>query len=199
MATTYTTITEHNRFKNGEDRGEGTYGVGYNGAPLVIRYTFTTPSDGATKITIEKKSCKASGIGNNEKIMFFISPSDNTHTNACYVEGAPSNPQYDGIFTFSDDPDDKSYGYQMATGIVEKVLLPSTTYYLFFFPAFNSEGWYDVYNANKITLTLEGVTGIVRIDAGNEFITAIPYIDNGTEWKQAIPYNDNGADWNICG
>ena len=194
MATVYTEITEHNRFKDGKDRGSGTYGVGYDGAPLVIRYAFTTPAEGATKITIEKKSCKASGIGSNEKIMFFVSPFDDTHLNACYIEGAAVNPQYDGIFTFSDDPDDKTYGYQMATGIVEKVLLPNTKYYLFFFPAFNSSGWYDVYGSNSITLTLEGSAGVIRIKEGDQELVTLPMVsENGVlvPLSAAIKNGDN--------
>lgn len=179
MATIYTEITEHNWFYNGV-QNSGLHKVGYYGGPHVIRYKFKAPAEGATKITIEKKSFLEDGIGSNEKIMFFISTSETSHIDACYVEGASVNPQFDGIFTISDQPDDTTIGYEMATGSVEKFLLPNTDYYLFMFPAFNTTGYYSVYGSNNITITLEGAAGVVRIkDGDNELITVPMVKENG--------------------
>lgn len=198
MATVYTKITEHNRFKNGEDRGSGLYGVGYDGAPLVIRYKFKTPPEGATKITIEKKSFLKTNIGSNEKIMFFISASEVSHINACYISGASVNPQYDGIFTISDQPDDKTMGYEMATGSVEKLLLPSTDYYLFFFPAFNTPGYYDVYGADNITITLEGSAGVIRIKEGDQELVTLPMVSENGVLVPLSATIKNGENLLIC-
>lgn len=189
-------------FHNGSDRtdSDGYRRTGYyNSAPAVTRYKFTTPSEGVSKITIQKDSLGLWDGDNpctlrNEKLAFFITTSPTSHISACYVEGAQNNPDIDGFFTMTR----MSNGYYSITGEVEKTLLPNTEYYLYIFPAYKSYVWFHIYSSGAVIITLEGATGLVRIDLGDRFVSAIPYVDNGTEWKQAIPHMDNGSTWNLC-
>ena len=181
-------------FCNGEVQETGSV-VGYTtsgGAKrYVARYSFTTPSEGGNHISFSTANVSLADGSNPPPIRFFIGTVPDSHINA------GEDAEYHGTVTITkyDDP------LSIASGELDILLLPNTTYYLWFFPGSTNYGYYYWY-AKKEEYTfanVSGAAGLVKIDTGSSFVNAIPYIDTGSEWKQAIPYIDNGNAWQICG
>ena len=166
--------------------------VGYESSKnRVARYKFKAPIEGANhlKFTIANIN-KQNGFTNVDvykSLRFYIGTSSTDHANA----GA--NSSHTGAVKLTKVSGD----YYSATGEVDILLLPDTTYYLWIFPSTAEWGWFFWYPTTE-TVTVTGAAGVVEIDTGNGIVKAIPYIDNGTVLKIAATYMDNGNALKIC-
>lgn len=166
--------------------------VGYeNSKNRVARYKFKAPAEGANhlKFTIANIS-KQNGFDKVDvykSLRFYIGTSSTDHANA------GTNSSYTGSVKLTKVSGD----YYSATGDVDILLLPNTTYYLWIFPSTAVWGWFFWYPDTE-TVTVTGAAGVVEIDTGSGFVKAIPYIDDGTSWKMAAAYVDNGSTFKIC-
>lgn len=178
MATSFTSL-DYVFYKAGASGASAI--VGYaDSVNRVVRYKFTTPDEGATKISLRKGSLSEydSSVGSAEKLRFYVGTDSASHKNA------GKSAEYHGQLTVSSG---------VATGEAEINLLPNTDYYLFIFPGYASYGAYNWNYPGSITVTLEGAFGLVHIDTGSEIVEAIPYVDDGTQWNRCLPYVDNGS------
>lgn len=151
----------------------------------VGRFTFTSPSTGASAVTVTFGSnLGLAGGSDTAPLRFYITTSSTSHANA----GAGS--AYHGTFSIN------ATSSATATGSASVLLLPNTTYYLWCFPGSTTYAYW--YWRNSATITTSGGAGLVKIDNGSSFVNAIPYIDNGSSWVQAMPYIDNGSSWKLC-
>lgn len=159
--------------------------VGYESqANRVARYSFVTPAEGGSHVDIVYYS---SGLGGGSKIpvRFFIGTDASSHANA----GASS--EYTGELTLGSDG--KTFTY---SGDI--LLLPNTTYYIWFFPGQAKYGYYAWYGKGTSTLTTSGGAGLVYIGNGSTYDAYQVYIGNGTSWDLALPYVGNGTGWDLC-
>ena len=171
-------------YKNGSGGVSGV--VGYESSSnRVARYSFTSPSTGATAVSLTMPYVSSGGGSTSTEIRFYITTSSSSHTNA----GASSG--YHGTFSIT-----LSEGVYWPTGSASVLLLPNTAYYLWCFPGSTTYGWW--YWDGAATINTSGGAGLVRIDNGSSFVNAMPYIDNGSSWVQAMPYIDNGSSWVLC-
>ncbi len=171
-------------YKNGSGGVSGV--VGYESSSnRVARYSFTSPSTGASAVSLTMPYVSSGGGSTSTAIRFYITTSSSSHTNA----GASSG--YHGTFSIT-----LSEGVYWPTGSASVLLLPNTTYYLWCFPGSTTYGWW--YWSGAATINTSGGAGLVRIDNGSSFVNAMPYIDNGSSWVQAMPYIDNGSSWVLC-
>ena len=128
---------------------------GYDGSNRVVRYTFKTGSEGASKVTLSGSITKSWGmydVSSENPIRFKITTSSTSHTNA----GAGSS--YDGQITST-----------TVNVSVNVQLKPNTTYYLWLFPGSTATYLYYSYN-NSGDPTLSIVTALssykLTINAG---------------------------------
>ena len=190
MATTFESL-EYEFYINGTSGASQIVGNDGDGTskPRVVRYTFTTPAEGANSISFSKGTIGAfnSSSSTSEELRFYITddPDDYVKADATY--------SYHGkiVMSTSGEP-------YTATGSVSNlILLPGKVYYLFIFPAYTSFGCWNWNYPDVITLTLSGAAGLVRIHNGTKFVNALPYIHNGSKWQLAIPHVHNGSTWKI--
>ena len=186
------TLTDVTYFRNG-DSTEGSYsklvGASYSGTDLhVVRYSFTTSSIGARSITIKK-----TGLGshtNSINLRFYITTDANS-----YKQAGPTTSNYYSLT--------KTYsgGEYTFTGTANIILLPNTTYYIWFFAAENYGYYYWNYPNQYEASWTEGA-GLIKIYTSSGWKNAIPYIYTGSTngWKMALPYvYKNSTDgWKIC-
>lgn len=103
--------------------------VGYESSKnRVARYTMLTDSVGASSVSLSF-SLNTIGDGTAPSLRFYIGTDPSSHINA----GASSS--YTGTLTRSGDT------YVTYSGSANIVLLPSTTYYVYVFPANTTYGW----------------------------------------------------------
>lgn len=188
------TSTTNRWYHNGVDQTDADpyRRLGYYNGPYVVRYKFKTPPEGASKINISKGSLSVwdNSINAGENIMFFVTTNPDSHKGACYIQGAANNPETDGIFTISNE-----YG----SGSVDKILLPNTDYYLYFFPAYNSYGFYFVYDSGAITITLDGAAGIAHTNIAGEAATIQPLVKMGGSVKNVVAYTKINGEIKVFG
>lgn len=146
----------------------------------VARYQFITPAEGSSHQEILYYSSGLRG-GNHIPIRFYIGTDPNSHANAW------NNSEYHGTLTLGSDK-------ETFTGSSNVLLLPNTTYYIWFFPGSTTYGYYAWRSDKKSTLTTSGGAGLVYI--GSEPYQC--YIGNGTSWDLALPYVGNGTGWDLC-
>ena len=188
MSVTISSFTESEWEFYNDGSGGASEIVGYaDGVDRIIRYKFTTPAEGATKLSFKKKNVNEydSSIGSSEKLRFYVGTDSQSHKNP----NATTRDEYHGTVAVSSGT---------ATGSADILLLPNTTYYLFIFAGYTTYGAYYWNYAGSMDLTLDGAAGLVHIDTGAEIITAMPYIDNGTDWQLALPYADDSTSWKNC-
>lgn len=151
------TLSNPTFFEKGASASTKVVGTNYDNC--VVRYEFTT-ADAATGIAFEKGSLSLGG-GTAPDLKFHITADDSSYANADKTyEGTALTRRYnatDDKYTFS--------------GELAAELLPSTTYYLWVFPATSTYGFVYWNNADGDTATVTG-----RKKHG-EF-----YLDTGTEW-----------------
>ena len=163
--------------------------VGYNGGKnYVVRYAFTTGSEGASSVSWELGGNSLGG-GTAQTLRWYITTSSTSHINA----GATTT-KYHGNAKSS-----VVGGYTVFSGSADIVMLPNTTYYLWIFPSVATYGFYWLTANEKATLTISGAAGLVRIDSGSAFEAYQCYIDNGSAWEAYMPYIDNGSSWDLSG
>ena len=153
----------------------------------VVRHSFIAPAEGGSRFSFSIGNHDGGGGTLSAPIRFYVGTSPTSH------EKANKDSEYHGTVTMTK----LSSGEYVATGEVEMILMPNTTYYLWFFPGSTTYGWYSWY-INNSTLTIHGAAGLVAIDIGSEIIKAIPFADDGSGWRQAMPHIDNGIKWNLC-
>lgn len=186
------TINDAVWYQNGGIRTDSQKRIGhyyYNNALItdVIRYTFTTPSTGASKISIEKTELMIDQMINYQntpqgRIKFFITEDANSYKQARYDEAkteANNTYKYDGTLELDNPIGSNATG----TGSVTKALKPDTTYYLYLFPSTPSNGFKFLYYVNnaKITINLDGT--VIQIKEGEQSLTVAPMIKINGELK----------------
>lgn len=174
-------------YAEGQQLDYGIVGNGWDSnmrVPLsrVVRYEFTTPTEGASSVSLVFPACYT-GDGSRIPLRFYIGTDDSSHANG------NADSEYTGDLT------QQSVTSTFA-GAAEIMLLPNTTYYLWVFPANAEYGYYNWKgNDDKATIEAAGAAGLARV--GN--LAAVPVIRINGEWKNAIPYvRVNGA-WKPCG
>lgn len=162
--------------------------VGINsGKNQVVRFTFTTDSNGASSVSWSLPN-NSKGAGTAPALRWYIGTDPNSHLNA----GA-STTVYNGNVSVSND----GYGNLTFSGSANMVLVPNTIYYLWIFPGTTTYGFYYLTENQQATLTTSGGAGVVYIDNGSSWDLYQCYIDNGSGWDLYIPYIDNGSSWDI--
>lgn len=166
--------------------------IGYGDSQnRVVRYAFTTPSDGGSKFSFSFTNVSVYNGFNNvtpeESLRFYIGSNVSSHVNA----GASS--EYSGAAVVTAI----GSGYTVS-GEVEIKLDPDATYYLWLFP---STTYWGLFNWTSAVASAEviGAQGVVYIDNGTGFDAYQVYIDNGESWDLYIPYIDNGTEFVLYG
>lgn len=150
----------------------------------VARYQFITTAEGSSHQEILYYSSGLGG-GSHIPVRFYIGTDPNSHTNAGV------NSEYHGTLTLGSDK-------ETFTGSSNVLLLPNTTYYIWFFPGSTTYGYYAWRSSKTSTLTTSGGAGLVYIGNGSTYDAYQVYIGNGTSWDLALPYVGNGTGWDLC-
>lgn len=145
--------------------------VGYEGRRVrVVRYSFTTPLEGATKISISiGYASKQDGSAS--------SPYVHISTSSAYPSGIPSSVTKHGEISINGST---------ATANIEYAFLPNTTYYVWIYPRDASTYGYWYWSTAAATITTSGSTAAVTptinvkgtaiIGGGKLEITARPLV-----------------------
>ncbi len=158
--------------------------AGYSSGNRVVRYTFKSPSTGASAVSITCTGA-SSGDGGWPSLRFYITESSTSHKNA------GSGSTYTGTLTKGTT----SGGSNKYSGSANIILQPNTTYYLWIFPATTTYAWcYWNTTLSNATITTSGSAGLVYI--GNEAYQA--YVGNGESWDVYMPYIGNGTGFDLC-
>lgn len=172
-------------FYDGVEKNTGSPAVGYESATKinrVMRYKFETPAAGASHLYVQILDIIPQ-TATKQDVCWFVGTDATSHADA---NGASS--PYHGTVTFDS-------GYASCTIDANIVLLPNTTYYLWFFPAGTKGSYYEWNRATNNTLNLSGGAGLVYIDNGGNLEAYQAFIDNGESWDLCMPYEDNGQNW----
>ena len=116
-------------FNNGASYSDDSPVVGYRsaGVPRVIRYTFTTPSSGASSYSVMISGCSKLD-GDCTQLKCYLTTSTNSHSVATSAYSS------DGVLTRRTTT--TGYGqYEFYSGTITKSLAGNTTYYLWVFAA----------------------------------------------------------------
>ena len=143
------TLSAPSFFSNGTSGASAVVGYesGYN---RVARYSFTSPSTGATSVSLSFINMWHGG-GTATSFRFYIGTSADSHINA----GAGST--YTG--TIKADAGGTNF-----TGTANVLLQPNKTYYLFVFPASATYGWYN-WNGSAAMSTSGGSYSVPTVSA----------------------------------
>ena len=135
-------------YKNGESGFSSV--IGFEGKTRrVVRYAIESPFMGANKIDITLYT-GGKGAGSHIPLRFFIGTDPESHANA------GSEYEYTGELIMGSDN-------RTFTGSADYILIPSTTYYLWIFPAEDTLGWYWGTRANytSVLTTYGSATSII--------------------------------------
>lgn len=149
--------------------------VGYESqANRVARYSFVTPAEGGSHVDIVYYS---NGLGGGSKIpvRFFIGTDPNSHANA----GAGSS--HTGELTLGSDGETFTWSGDL-------LLLPNTTYYIWFFPGSTAYGYYSWYGSGTSTLTTSGGAGLAKVKQSGELVSYQFYAKKGGAVNIYLPY-----------
>jgi len=138
--------------------------VGYEtegGYARVLRYTFTTPASGASKVSFSTSAYiyEYDGSSKLTLIDWCITSDATSHLGAVTANGANSL----GTVSLTYDTDDR----YSASGSASVALLPNTTYYLWFFPKTTT---YTIWEWQPSTVTLTTTAAISSVSAPNGYI-----------------------------
>lgn len=123
--------------------------VGYNARTnYVARYSFVSPAIGASGVSWSIPRNYIGG-GTAPTLRWYITTSSTSHINAGASTGA-----YHGTVTATD----VGGGSYTFTGSADIVLLPSTTYYLWIFPATTTYGFYNLTHSQAAAVTTSGAS-----------------------------------------
>ena len=134
---------------------------------------FTTLGVGANHISFSfgYHSKKGSGAA---PIRFYIGESSTSHINA------GQDAEYHGEVTFTYQSSGRFPGY-IASGELDIVLLPTTTYYLWIFPGSQTSVWYEWY-IPLADIYGDGGAGVIRIKEGDQEVVIIPTVKENGEF-----------------
>lgn len=163
--TEYTKLEEYEFFQN--DKGGVSSLVGYSSTAIrSVRYKFTTPAEGASKLTFSKGSNGLSA-GTAYDLQFLISTDPDM--------AGSLNPSFAGTGAVTMTGKEGSY-YTAAGSMEGMILLPNTDYYLYIYPATAKHCMFSWNYASTVTLTLDGAAGVVRIKEGDRELIALPVV-----------------------
>ena len=154
-----------------------------DGSNRVARYSFVTPAEGGSHVDIVYYSNGLAG-GSKIPVRFFIGTDPNSHANA----GAGSS--YTGELTLGSDGETFTWSGDI-------LLMPNTTYYIWFFPGSAVYGYYSWYGSGTSTLTTSGGAGLIYIGNGTSYDAYQIYIGNGTGYDLYLPYIGNGSSYDL--
>lgn len=185
------TLTGWTWYKDGST--VSSYVIGKETAPTsstgkrIVRLKFTAPPEGASHINFSWY-VGTLGAGSAVQLNFFIGTDEKSHANAGV--GA----EYTGVITQT-----KSGDLYTFTGEADIVLLPNETYYLWFFPATATYGYFSAYGGNSTKRWMEtsGGAGLAYIGNGTEYDAHQVRIGNGTDYDLYMPYIGNGTGWDL--
>lgn len=153
--------------------------VGYESmVNRVARYSFLTPAEGANHIEIIFYSNGLAG-GNQIPVWFFIGTDPDSHANA----GADAS--YTGELTLGSDGETFTWSGDL-------LLMPNTTYYIWFFPGKASYGYYSWYGSGTSTLETSGGAGLARVVQNGAFQSCQFYARKGDSIALYLPYVRSG-------
>lgn len=164
-------------YKNGNSGASRV--VGYESrANRVARYSFVTPAEGGNRVDIVYYS---NGLGGGSKIpvRFFIGTDPGSHANA----GAGSS--YTGELTLGSDGETFTWSGDI-------LLLPNTTYYIWFFPGSAVYGYYSWYGSGTSTLTTSGGAGLAKVAQSGALVPHQFYARTGDSISLYLPYVRSG-------
>lgn len=165
-------LTEALFYKGGSGGSSQVVGNDYEDSTVVsrvVRYTFTAPESGASRIRL---TFHISGIGDGDTVplRFFIGNDPESHANA----GAES--PYAGELTLADD-------WLSLSGEAEVLLIPGKTYYLWVFPAEDTYGWYKWYRDGFTSqLDTEGAAFLLPVTVGGAWKRIMLHVTIGGKW-----------------
>lgn len=167
--------------------------AGYLTGNRVMQYTFTSPATGATEfsVSITGVSMYSSSY---PSLRFYLTDSPTSHINA-----GTNTTEYDGELIRAAAGAGEKGQHKYTSNVVQKLLLPNTTYYLYIFTAntYARSAYFPYdglqYTTDLATITVEGGAGLVYIDT----VPHQAYIDNGTSWDLYMPNADNGTSWDL--
>ena len=185
--TEYTKLEEYEFFR--DDKGGVSSLVGYSSTAIrSVRYKFTTPAEGANKLTFSKGSNGVSA-GTAYDLQFLITTDPNL--------AGSLNPSFAGTGAVTMTGKEGSY-YTAAGSIEGMILLPNTDYYLYIYPAVAKHCMFSWNYASTITLTLEGAAGVVRIKADGQELIAIPMVKENGNLVNLASIIKKGTDLVYC-
>lgn len=171
--------------------------AGYASGYRVIRYTFTTPETGASEFSLSITGVSMYS-SNFPTLRFYLTDSPSSHINA-----TADTTEYDGELIRSTAGSGDKGQYKYTSDVVQKLLLPNKTYYLYIF-AGNSNARsayfpYDSlqYTTDLATIIVDGGAGIVYVKDSTQMKAYQPYKYDGSEWKLLLPYKYDGSDWKL--
>lgn len=137
-------------FRSGVQQTGGYVGtLGYDGGPVVGRFTFTTPNTGAASFSFQSASLNPTGSttwssGNPDAFRWQITTSPSTFTGKIGTDGNATAVSWGDI------------NHLTSNGSHTVQFLPNTTYYLWIYP---TVAQYNRWAIGSITVTLSGVYG----------------------------------------
>ena len=143
-------------YRNGAVQSGGYVGcVGYDGSPVVGRFAFTTPSNGAARYSFRTNMLNAAGSttwssGDPGRFRFALTTDAEAKISACGSGGTAVGVHW------GDDAHLDSDGERSLA------LLPATTYYLWLYPAAEI---YNLWRIAGVTVTLSGSYGTAAAPA----------------------------------
>lgn len=177
------------------------YAGGTAGASNVVGYEsnrtrvfcmpFTTLEAGASHISFSFGYHSKKGNTGAAPIRFYIGTDPNSHKNA------GQEAEYHGEVTFTYQSSGQYPGY-IASGEVDIVLLPNTTYYLWIFPGSTNSVWYEWY----ITLQDiygDGGAGVIRIKERDGEIVIVPTVKENGEFVTLAATVKNNEEFSFFG
>lgn len=149
--------------------------VGYESqVNRVARYSFLTPAEGANHIEITFYS-NGLADGSQIPVRFYIGTDAESHANA----GAGS--EYTGELTLGSDGETFTWSGDI-------LLMPDTTYYIWFFPGKATYGYYSWYGAGTSTLETSGGAGLARVVQNGALQPYRFYAKKGGTLSLYLPY-----------
>lgn len=142
----------------------------------VVRYTMTSPTIGASHVSLNFKGNYEAGNAIPASLRFYIGTSDTSHANA------GSSSEYHGTLTMS-EPSADEYTY---SGEADVILLPNTTYYLWVFPSSTQVAYVYWTTSTKNTICTASGGAMSDLACGNgtlgtaQILTVTRYTDSFT-------------------
>ena len=168
-------------------------GLHSNGTNRVVRYTFKTPSSGASSYSVLLTGC--SNHNGTPVLRYYLTTFSTSHAQA------NSTSAYDGTLTRRAST--SGYGqYEYYAESVDKQLEPDTTYYLYVFAGSTSVGTAFLpcdnqqYSTDLASITVQGSYANTWVYTSSGWKLGTPWVYTANGWVQAFrTHVYNGSGW----